>query len=277
MLKKELDKSLLDYDGEIPMKFILPDDRIPPVHNQHIGTTDYRCMAYATTGIMRVMWKVYSGNDIDFSEAYVYGKYRKESDRIGKAMILKDLLSGVINGGAVPQEEMPDLKKPFEAYDYVKEHPELDEIAKPYAEMFMGYINLAGLRRAKEFEYIKKALLKYKLPIYGEYVGHAIIFVGYGDDVVYYRDCDGTKFLKTLPIENIKESVVFIMNENKIKIPFIDVTENHWAYDAIVKAYELGLIKGNEKKELTPNNYVTKAEVIQMLINLYEKNKNEEV
>ena len=66
------------------------------------------------------------------------------------------------------------------------------------------------------------------------------------------------------------------MNEKKIEIPFVDVTEKHWAYDAIVKAYELGLVKGNEKSELTPNNNVTKAEVIQMLINLYKKITNEE-
>ena len=270
-MKKELDKSLLDYNGEIPEKFTLPEERIPPVHNQHIGTSDYRCVAYATTGIMRIMWKLYSGKDVDFSEAYVYGKYRRAVNRIGKAMIINDLMPGVINGGAVPQEAMPDLKKPGEAYDYVKANPELDNIAKPYAKMFEGYINLKDKTRLKTFENIKKALLKYQLPIYGEYVGHAIIFVGWNDDVLYYRDCDGTKWLKTLPYKKIKEGIVFIMaDQNKNIFPFTDVPKTHWAHKAIKSCYDLGIMKGVNESKFQPNKNFSRAEAAQMIMNLVQ-------
>ena len=268
-MKKELDKSYIDYNGEIPKKFTLSEDRIPPVHNQHIGTSDYRCMAYATTGIMRIMWKLYSGEDVDFSEAYVYGKYRREVNRIGRGMFVSDLMPGVVNGGCVPQDAMPDIKKEAEGYDYVKNHPELDEIAKPYAEMFKGYVNLKGRTKLETLENTKKALLQHQLPIYGEYVGHAIIFVGWNEDKLYYRDCDGTKSLKLLSYKDIKESYLFMMAD-KNKKKFIDVPDSHWAKEAIEYCAEKGYMNGVDEVSFVPDKPLTRAEMAQILYN-YDK------
>lgn len=268
-MKKELDKSYIDYNGEIPKKFTLPEDRIPPVHNQHIGTSDYRCMAYATTGIMRIMWRVYSGEDVDFSEAYVYGKYRRENNRIGRGMFVSDLMPGVVNGGCVPQDAMPDIKKEAEGYDYVKAHPELDEIAKPYASMFEGYVSLKGRTKLETLENTKKALLQFQLPVYGEYVGHAIIFVGWNEEKLYYRDCDGTKSLKLLSYKDIKESYLFMMAEKETK-KFIDVPDYHWAKDAIEYCAEKGYMNGVDADSFDPNKPLTRAEIAQILYN-YDK------
>lgn len=268
-MKKELDKSYIDYNGEIPKKFTLPEDRIPPVHNQHIGTSDYRCVAYAMTGIMRIMWKVYSGEDVDFSEAYVYGKYRRESNRIGRGMFVSDLMPGVVNGGCVPQDAMPDIKKEAEGYDYVKAHPELDKIAKPYAEMFEGYVNLKDKTKLKTFENIKKALLKYQIPLYGEMVGHGVIFCDFDGDYILYRDSDGTKWLKKLHYKDVKESYIFIMAD-KNKKKFIDVPDYHWAKDAIEYCAEKRYMNGIDEDSFDPNKPLTRAEIAQILYN-YDK------
>ena len=138
MLKNELDKSLLDYNGEMPEEYTIPKDNIPPVHNQHLDTTSYQCIAFATSGIMRILNKIWTGEDVRFSVAYIYGKYRRESNRTGLPMFVSDLMPGIVNGGAVPFDNMPDLKTPAECYDYVAAHPELDIVAKKYSDMFEG-------------------------------------------------------------------------------------------------------------------------------------------
>jgi len=216
-MKKEFDKTILDYGGELPDEVTIPDENIPPTHNQHIGTTSYQCMAYATAGIMRVLHRIWTGEDIKFSVAYIYGKYRKEANREGKPMFVSDLIPGLVNGGAVPFDMMPDLKEPEECFDYVVAHPELEEIAKPYADMFEGYVNLKDKTKLKTFENIKKALLKWGFLLYGEMVGHGVIFVKCKGDYVYYRDSDGSKNLKKLHYKDIKEAYAFIMADKEKK------------------------------------------------------------
>ncbi len=268
-MKKELDKSLLDYNGEIPEKYTIPEENIPPKHNQYIGTTSNQCMAYATAGIMRILHRTWTGEDIRFSMAYIYGKYRKEANRTGQCMFVSDLILGLVNGGAIPFDMMPDLKKPLECYDYVKTHPELEETAKSYAEMFKGYVNLKDTRKAKTFENIKKALLKYKLPLYGEMVGHGVIFCGFDGNYVLYRDSDGTDRLKKLHYEDVKESYLFIMvDKNKDTLPFTDVSKTHWAYKAIKNCYDIGIVKGVTTSQFQPNKTFSRAEAAQMTMNL---------
>jgi hypothetical protein len=63
-MNKELDKSLLDYDGELPDEVTIPEENIPPPHSQHIGTSSNKCMAFAGAGIARIFYKKWSGEDI---------------------------------------------------------------------------------------------------------------------------------------------------------------------------------------------------------------------
>lgn len=269
MLKSELDKSLLDYNGEMPEEYTIPKENIPPVHNQHKDTTSYQCMAFATAGIMRILYKIWSGEDVKFSVAYIYGKYRREANRTGLPMFVSDLMPGLVNGGAIPFDMMPDLKTPAECYDYVITHPELDIEAKKYSDIFKGFINLKDKTKLKTFENIKKALLKYGLPLYGEMVGHGIIFCEFKGEYILYRDSDGSDWLKKLHYKDVKESYLFIMAE-KNKKNFIDVPDNHWAKEAIEYCVKKGYMQGVDDDSFVPNKFLTRAEIAQILYN-YDK------
>lgn len=50
-----------------------------------------------------------------------------------------------------------------------------------------------------------------------------------------------------------------------MKEPFTDVTKKHWAYDAIVWAYNEGIIKGYDAKTFGPDDSVSRAQAVTML------------
>ena len=50
-----------------------------------------------------------------------------------------------------------------------------------------------------------------------------------------------------------------------MKEPFTDVTKKHWAYDAIVWAYNEGIIKGYDGKTFGPDDSVSRAQTVTML------------
>ena len=269
-----LDISYLKFKGELPEEFTLPEDRIPPVHNQHIGTSDNRCAAYAMSGIMTSMAVKYYGKPLEFSEGYIYGKYRAETDRGGNGgMFESQLFPAICKGGSCLFEDMPDIKDRTEAFDYVREHTELDEIARKYAKMFEGCINLKTNNRAKTAENIKRALLVTGNPVFCSaslIYNHAIIICGWDkDDYLLYRDCDGTKHLKYLNYKDIKEAYGFIMAEKETK-KFTDVPDNHWGKDAINYCVEKGYMKGIGEDLFAPDKALTRAEIAQILYN-YDK------
>lgn len=55
---------------------------------------------------------------------------------------------------------------------------------------------------------------------------------------------------------------------------FPDVPKDSWAYVSIENAYKLGLIKGNAQGEFKPNDDITLAEVVTIMINALGENKN---
>ena len=274
MTNKMLDLSYLKFEGEFPKEFTLPEDRIPPVHNQHTGGSDNRCGAYAISGIMTSMAVKYYGKPLEFSEGYIYGKYSKESDRAGNGGVSESqLFPAICKSGACLFDDMPDFKNRAKAIDYVKEHPELDEIAKKHAKMFKGCINLKANRKILTAENIKKALLVTGNPVFCSaelLYNHAIIICGWDkDDYLLYRDCDGTKHLKHLSYKDIKEAYGFIMAEKETK-KFIDVPDYHWGKEAIDYGVRKGYGKGISDDMFAPDKFVTRAEIMQFFYN-YDK------
>lgn len=269
MIKGELDKTLLSLDIPLPDEFTLPDDRIPPPHNQN---GDNRCMAYAASGIMTVMSGIYFGKQLEFSEGYIYGRYRSDSDREGNGgMFESQLMPGIVNGGACLFESMPDIKDRTKAFDYVRAHPSLDEEARKYAVMFRGYINLKSTRKADTFENIKKALVKYRLPVWGSMntKAHAVIFVGYDSkNRLKYRDCNGFEQLFNLDYTKVKEAYLFVMEDKK---RFIDVPDYHWGKEAIEYCVGKGYLRGTSEDTFSPDKLLTRVELCQVLMN-YDKN-----
>ncbi|WP_058486432.1 S-layer homology domain-containing protein [Defluviitalea phaphyphila] len=55
---------------------------------------------------------------------------------------------------------------------------------------------------------------------------------------------------------------------------FNDVKENHWAYENIKKAAKLGLIAGYPDGSFKPNESITYAEIIAMMIRLTKQDKD---
>lgn len=263
-----------NFNSELlPYEYILPEDRIPPVHNQHSGTSDNRCAAYAMSGIMTSMAVKYFGEPLEFSEGYIYGKYRAETDRTGNGgMFESQIFPAICEGGACLFEDMPDIKDRTEAFDYVRSHPELDAKAKKYAEMFEGCINLKANRKVKTAENIKKALFITLNPVFCSaslLYNHAIIICGWKGEQLLYRDCDGTKHLKLLNYKDIKEAYGFIMAEKETK-KFIDVPDSHWGKDAINYCTEKGYMNGTGEDLFAPDKALTRAEIAQILYN-YDK------
>lgn len=78
------------------------------------------------------------------------------------------------------------------------------------------------------------------------------------------------------PLKNVTraEAVAMIMRfiglENDLKSDktavFEDVTENSWFYDAVMSAYEIGIVNGDSEKTFSPNRFVTREEVTAMTV-----------
>lgn len=275
MIKGELGKELIEFDGALPETFTLPDDRIPPPHWQS-EYNDNRCMAYAAAGIMTVMARIFYGQELEFSIAYIFGKHRKETDRTGNGGMFTDaLMPGLVNGGACLRESMPDIIDRTEAFDYVRAHPELDKEAQKYAGMFGGYINLKGQSKLQKFENIKKALVKYQLPVYGSISSqnHAVIFCGYDDKkgIIKYRNTNGFSQLFNLSYDDVKEAYLFVMADTLEK--FKDISQKHWGRDAISYCLEKGYMSGTSEDTFEPDKPLSRAEICQVLKNYDERNE----
>src|SRR5690554_3330412 len=78
------------------------------------------------------------------------------------------------------------------------------------------------------------------------------------------------------------ELVIIINRMNaftqKTEMPFIDVSDMHWAYDQIAIAYHQGYINGFPDKTFRPNDPVTREQFAMILNNLYDlKEINEDI
>lgn len=54
-------------------------------------------------------------------------------------------------------------------------------------------------------------------------------------------------------------------------VPFVDVQEGSWYYDGLVKCYKAGLIAGTDPTHFSPNNPVTRAQLVTVLGKLLDK------
>lgn len=257
----KLSKDQLTYSGEIPERFTLDEKLLPPLQNQN---GDNRCAAYAISGIMTVMARSLLGEELDFSKAYIYGKYRAEGDGGGNGGMFESQIVNICEGGACLFLDMPDIKDRAEAFSYVRAHTELSEKALKYAPLFKGYIDLKESRKQKTLQNIKAALIKFKTPIYAAKTGHAFIICGYDGEELLYRDCNGFKMLFSMSYKKIKEAILFVMNDKK----FIDVSPEHWASEAIDYCAERGIMQGTGEDAFSPGLPLSRAEAAQIIFNL---------
>ena len=98
---------------------------------------------------------------------------------------------------------------------------------------------------------------------------------GYVLDRLIVRDSDGdridlerksaTKYTFEMPRGKVTVEATFVEGEEENVLPFRDVDVDDWFYDAVVYAYENGLMSGVSNREFAPNSTLTRAMVAQML------------
>ena len=102
-------------------------------------------------------------------------------------------------------------------------------------------------------------------PDAGYQVGSVAVTDRFGQPVAVMENTDGT-YTFTMPNGQVTVSVTFA--EAVLNLPFPDVAEGDWFYDAVVYAYENGLMDGVGDNLFAPNSETTRAQLVTILYRL---------
>ena len=101
------------------------------------------------------------------------------------------------------------------------------------------------------------------VPDRGYQVGSVAVTDRFGDAVAVTEQADGT-YTFTMPNGQVTVTVTFA----EAPLPFPDVTEGDWFYDAVRYAYENGLMDGVGDNLFAPNSETTRAQLVTILYRL---------
>ena len=101
------------------------------------------------------------------------------------------------------------------------------------------------------------------VPHRGYQVGTVAVTDRFGDAVAVTEQADGT-YTFTMPNGQVTVTVTF----EQAPLPFHDVTEGDWFYDAVRCAYETGLMDGVGDNLFAPNSETTRAQLVTILYRL---------
>ena len=101
------------------------------------------------------------------------------------------------------------------------------------------------------------------VPDRGYQVGAVAVTDRFGDAVAVTEQADGT-YTFTMPNGQVTVTVTFA----EAPLPFHDVTEGDWFYDAVRCAYETGLMDGVGDNLFAPNSETTRAQLVTILYRL---------
>ena len=101
------------------------------------------------------------------------------------------------------------------------------------------------------------------VPDRGYQVGSVAVTDRFGDAVAVTEQADGT-YTFTMPNGQVTVTVTF----EQAPLPFPDVTEGDWFYDAVRYAYETGLMDGVGDNLFAPNSQTTRAQLVTILYRL---------
>ena len=101
------------------------------------------------------------------------------------------------------------------------------------------------------------------VPDRGYQVGSVAVTDRFGDAVAVTEQADGT-YTFTMPNGQVTVTVTF----EQAPLPFPDVTEGDWFYDAVRCAYETGLMDGVGDNLFAPNSETTRAQLVTILYRL---------
>ena len=101
------------------------------------------------------------------------------------------------------------------------------------------------------------------VPDRGYQVGSVAVTDRFGDAVAVTEQANGT-YTFTMPNGQVTVTVTF----EQAPLPFPDVTEGDWFYDAVRCAYETGLMDGVGDNLFAPNSETTRAQLVTILYRL---------
>ena len=101
------------------------------------------------------------------------------------------------------------------------------------------------------------------VPDRGYQVGSVAVTDRFGEAVAVTENADGT-YTFTMPNGQVTVTVTF----EETPLPFTDVTEGDWFYDAVRYAYETGLMDGVGDSLFAPNSETTRAQLATILYRL---------
>ena len=101
------------------------------------------------------------------------------------------------------------------------------------------------------------------VPDRGYQVGTVAVTDRFGDAVAVTEQADGT-YTFVMPNGQVTVTVTF----EQAPLPFPDVTEGDWFYDAVRYAYETGLMDGVGDNLFAPNSETTRAQLVTILYRL---------
>ena len=101
------------------------------------------------------------------------------------------------------------------------------------------------------------------VPDRGYQVGSVAVTDRFGNAVAVTEQADGT-YTFTMPNGQVTVTVTFA----EAPLPFPDVTEGDWFYDAVRYAYETGLMDGVGDNLFAPNSETTRAQLVTILYRL---------
>ena len=104
------------------------------------------------------------------------------------------------------------------------------------------------------------------VPDAGYQVGTVSVTDRFGQAVAVDQQADGT-YTFVMPDGQVTVEVTFLQGEAP-DLPFSDVTESDWFYDAVTYAYENGLMDGVGMGLFAPNSETTRAQLVTILYRL---------
>ena len=225
------------------------------------------CTAQATATILSCIAHKLYGEEFSFSAGYLYGN-RRETDYKGTGEIMRDVPKKVTKWGDVPENiwentaEVPEIIRDFE-----EAFPHIGSFSR---KLVAGYVRLTDKTEAKAF------MVRYGIPLFvnirmdkiSPFLGegyHALACYKYGAtgfSCVNSWGKNDIPFVTGKKFSDFEEVWGLIPNETT---HFTDLSETHWATDAIYDAVAHGEMQGFPDGTFHPDEPITRAQMAVIL------------
>lgn len=265
-------------------KYIIPMNRFPKPFNQNIVdgkgkiiTNVGSCVACTFTKILEVINHIKTGEYVELSKGYMYGRNNYPNKR-NQGMSEEYTLNAMLKRGTVPLSMCTDYAEFPDIAEILNKRADisiLDKKAEKYA--LKAWENLSCNNEKDRFAKIKEYLHKYNMPIAGtikSYKGekHSVVIIGYEDDYILFLDHTGGSEVEKLKYDRFSKAYYLDGGIEVVKkMPFVDVKETDWFYEAVKAVYDSGIMNGTSANTFSPYKSLTRAEMAVIIHRLMKR------